>query len=62
MKKEVKICIGTNDNENTTTQSLWTQQSSAKREVHSNTSLAQETRENQTNHLTLPLKKLEKEQ
>ena len=25
MKKEVKICKGTDDNENTATQSLWTQ-------------------------------------
>ena len=36
--------------------------SSAKRKVHSNTSLPKETRENQINNLTLPPKKLEKEE
>ena len=36
--------------------------SSAKRKVHSNTSLPQETRKNQINKLTLHLKQLEKEE
>ena len=36
--------------------------SSAKQKVHSNTSLPQETRENQINSLTLHLKQLEKEE
>ena len=36
--------------------------SSAKRKVHSNTSLPQETRENQINNLTLHLRQLEKEE
>ena len=36
--------------------------SSAKRKVHSNTSLPQETRENPINNLTLHLKQLEKEE
>ena len=36
--------------------------SSAKREVHSNTSLPQETRETSNNNLTLYLKHLEKEE
>ena len=48
IKKEIKICIETNENENTTTQNLWdsvTSNSSLKRKVHSNTSLPQETRE-----------------
>ena len=48
IKKEIKICKETNENENTTTQNLWdsvTSNSSLKRKVHSNTSLPQETRE-----------------
>ena len=36
--------------------------SSAKGKVHSNTSLPQETRENQKNNLTLHLKQLEKQE
>ena len=36
--------------------------SSAKRKVHSNTRLPQETRKNQINNLTLHLKQLEKEE
>ena len=44
-KKEIKICIETNENENTTTQNLWdTVKSSAKGKVHSNTGIPQETR------------------
>ena len=44
--KKIKICIETNKNENTTTQNLWNLvQSSAKRRVHSNSSLPHETRE-----------------
>ena len=45
IKKEIKICIEMNENENTTTQKLWDSVSSAKGKVHSNTSLPQETRE-----------------
>ena len=40
IKKEIKICIETNENENTTTQ----KKSSAKGKVHSNTGIPQETR------------------
>ena len=36
--------------------------SSAKRKVHSNTRLPQETRKNQINNLTIHLKQLEKEE
>ena len=44
--KKIKICIKTNENENMTTQGLWDSiKSCAKGEVHSNTSLPQETRE-----------------
>ena len=41
--EEIKICIETNENENTTTQNL--SKSSAKGKVHSNKSLPQETGE-----------------
>ena len=44
-KKEIKIHIERNENGNMTTQNLGFNKSSAKREVHSNTSLPQETRE-----------------
>ena len=64
IKKEIKICIETNENENTTTQNLWdTVKSSAKGKVHSNTSIPQETiKKSQINNLTLHLKQLEKEE
>ena len=46
IKKEIKICIEMNENENTTTQNLWDSvKISAKGKGHSNTSLPQETRE-----------------
>ena len=39
IKKEIKICIETNENENTTTPNLWVSvKSSAKGKVHSSTS------------------------
>ena len=45
IKKEIEICIKTNENENTTTQNLWDSvKSSAKGKIHSNTGLPQETR------------------
>ena len=46
IKKEIKICIETNENENMTTQNpMGFSKSSAKGKVHSNTSLPQETKE-----------------
>ena len=46
IKKEIKICIEMNENENTTTPNLWdtVKAVSAKGEVHSNTGLPQEIR------------------
>ena len=44
IKKEIKICIETNENENTTTQNLWDTKSSPKGKIHSNTGIPQETR------------------
>ena len=45
IKKEIKICIETNENENTTPQNLQDSVSSAKGKVQSNTNLPQETGE-----------------
>ena len=44
IKKEIKICIETNENENTP-KPMGFSKSSAKGKVHSNSSLPQETRE-----------------
>ena len=45
IKKEIKICIETNENENITTQNPWDSvKRSAKGKVHSKTGLPQETR------------------
>ena len=61
IKKEVRICIETNENEKMTTpKPMWFSKSIAKDMVHSNASLPQETRKNQINNLTLHLKQLEK--
>ena len=60
IKKEVKICIEMNENENTTTPNLWDSvKSSAKGNVHSNKNFKKQE-ENQINNLTLYLKQLEK--
>ena len=46
IKKEIKICIDTNENENTTTQNLWDSVKAVLRgNVHSSTSSSKETRE-----------------
>ena len=58
IKEEIKICIETNENTKTKTQ-MGFSENSAKKKVHSNTSLPQETRET-SNTLTLHLKQLEK--
>ena len=45
VKKEIKICIETNENENTTTQNLWdTVKAVLRGKLHSNTGIPQETR------------------
>ena len=45
IKKEIKICIEMNENENTITQNLWdTVKAVLRGKVHSNTSIPQETR------------------
>ena len=45
IKKEIKMCIKTNENENTTAHHLWDSVKPVLRKIHSNTSLPQETRE-----------------
>ena len=45
IKKEIKICIETNEKENTTQKPMGFSKSSAKGKVHSKTSLPQETGE-----------------
>ena len=45
IEKEIKICIETNENENTTTQNLWDSVKAVLKKVDSNTSLPQEKRE-----------------
>ena len=46
IKKDIKICIETNQNENTIPQNLWDSVKAVLQgKVHSNTSLPQETRE-----------------
>ena len=58
--EEIKICIETNES-TTTLKPMEFSKSSAKENVHSNTSLPQETRE-KSNNITSHLKQLEKEE
>ena len=69
IKKEIKICIETNENENTTTQNLWdtikavlrgkfiTLQAYLKKQEE-----VKKQEKSQINNLTLQLKQLEKEE
>ena len=63
IKKEIKICIETNENENMTTQNLW---DSVKAMVRGRFIAMQaylkKKKKNQRNNLTLHLKQLEKEE
>ena len=63
IKKETKICIKTNENENTTTQNLW---NSVKVVLRARFIAVQaylkKQEKNQINNLTLHLKQLEKEE
>ena len=63
IKKEIKICIETNENENTTTQNLW----DSVKEVLRGRFIAiqiylKKQEKHQINNLTLHLKQLEKEE
>ena len=63
IKKEIKICIEMNENENTTTQTLWDSVKAVLRgrfiEIQAHLKKQQK---NQINNLTLYLKQLQKEQ
>ena len=61
--KEIKICIETNENENTTTQNLWDSVKAVLRErVTAIQAYIKKQEKNQINNLTLHLKQLEKEE
>ena len=59
IKKEIKICIETNENENTITQNLW---DTIKAVLRGKFIAIQKKKKNQINNLTLHLKQLEKEE
>ena len=63
IKKEIKICIETNENENTTTQNLWNTLKAVVRgkfiAIHA---YLKKQEKSQINNLTLHLKQLEKEE
>ena len=63
IKKEIKICIETNENENTTTQNLWDIVKAVQRRrfiaIHA---YFKKQEKSQINDLTLHLKQLEKEE
>ena len=61
IKKEIKICIETSENENTTTQNLWDSVKALLRErLIAMQAYFKEKEKNQINILTLHLKQLEK--
>ena len=63
IKKEIKICIEMNENENTTTQNLWDTVKAVLRGRFIAIQVCLKKQEkNQTNNLTLHLKQLEKEE
>ena len=61
IKKEIKICIQTNENENTTTQNLWdTLKAVLRGKFKAIQAYLQKQEKSQINNLTLHLKQLEK--
>ena len=63
IKKEIKICIETNENENTTTQNLWDSVKAVlKGRFIATQAYLKNQERNQINNLTLHLKQLEKEE
>ena len=63
IKKEIKICIKTNKNENTTTQNLWdTIKAVLRRKFIAIQTYLKKQEKSQINNLTLHLKQLEKEE
>ena len=64
IKKEIKICIETNENENTTTQNLWDTVKAVLRGrfIAIQAHLRKQNNKKKSNNLTLHLKQLEKEE
>ena len=63
IKKEIKICIGMNENKNTTTQNLWdTVKAVLRARFIALQAYLKKQGKNQINNLTLHLKQLEKEE
>ena len=63
IKKEIKICIETNENENTTTPNLWDSVKAVIRgRFIAKEAFLKKQEKNQINNLTLHLKQLEKEE
>ena len=63
IKKEIKICIETNENENTTTQNLWDSVKAVLRgRFIAIKAYLKKQEKNQINNLTLHLKQLEQEE
>ena len=63
IKKEIKICIKTNENENTTTQNLWdTVKAVLRGRFIAIQAYLKKQEKSQINNLTLRLKQLEKEE
>ena len=63
IKKEITICIETNENENTTTQSLWdTVKAALRGKFKATQAHLKKQGKSQINNLTLHLKQLEKEE
>ena len=63
IKKEMKICIETNENENTTTQNLWdTVKTVLRGRFIALRAYLKKQEKSQINNLTLHLKQLEKEE
>ena len=63
IEKEIKICIETNENENTTTQNLWDSVKAVlKGRFIATQAYLKNQERNQINNLTLHLKQLEKEE
>ena len=63
IKKEIKICIETNENENTTTQNLWHSVKAVLRgRFIAIQAYLKKQEKNQINNLSIHLKQLEKEE
>ena len=62
IKKEIKICIETNENENTTTQNLWDSVKAVLKSFIAIQVCLKKQEKNQINNLTLHLKQLQKEE